>query len=190
MFQKLRVLVAFSLFAALLAGCANDDVIPGDPAAATQAHARLTLQSGDKLRINVYGEDKISGEYVIEPSGDVALPLAGAIKAAGKSPAELQRALTARLRSTSLIDPRVTVDVLSYRPFYILGEVQKPGDYPYVSGLNVLRAIAVAGGQTYRASDNTIIIQRAGEKQQKSYPLSADIPVYPGDLIRVPERYF
>ncbi len=98
--------------------------------------------------------------------------------------------LTAKLRSNYLKDPKVTVDVVSFRPIYVLGEVQKPGEYPFKSGLNVMSAIAVAGGSTYRASNSRVFIQRFGEKTLKEYQLDPGVVVMPGDVVRVPERYF
>jgi polysaccharide export outer membrane protein len=87
-------------------------------------------------------------------------------------------------------NPKVTVDVTSYRPFYVLGEVQKPGEYQFRSGLNVLSAIAIAGGATYRASTSTVVIQRSGSNELKEFPQSPTVLVMPGDVVRVPERYF
>ncbi len=187
---RMRVLLVLAFFSAPLAGCSPEAAMAGDPAAIAPEPGGPRLQAGDKLKVLVFGEDRISGEYEIDPGGDISLPLAGTVKAAGRTKAELEKALATKFRAASLLDPRVTVDIASYRPFYVLGEVQKPGDYPYRSGLNVLRAIAIAGGQTYRASETTVEIQRAGERTMKSYPLSADLPVYPGDLVRLPERYF
>ncbi len=87
-------------------------------------------------------------------------------------------------------NPKVTVDVTSFRPFYILGEVGKPGEYPFKSGLSVMSAIALAGGPTYRASRSYVLIQHPGENDFKEYPFSPNVPIAPGDLIRMPERFF
>lgn len=148
------------------------------------------LQAGDRLKIVVFGEERISGDYDIDPSGKVSLPLAGTVEAAGLTKNELEERLAKKFKSEYLRDPKVTVDIATFRPFYVLGEVEKPGEYPYKSGLNVLSAIAVAGGQTYRASSSTVMIQRAGETQLREFSMSPDVLVYPGDLIRVPARYF
>lgn len=149
-----------------------------------------TLQPGDKIKVTVFGEDRLTGEFEIDPAGFVSLPLAGTIKAAGLSKQQLEQTLTKKFRSEYLRDPKVTVDVSSFKPFYILGEVAKPGEYPYKGGLNAMSALALAGGTTYRASRSTILIQHPGESNFKEYPLSPMIPIAPGDLIRVPERYF
>jgi polysaccharide biosynthesis/export protein len=157
---------------------------------AAAAVAAPKLQPGDKIRVNVYGEDKLSGEYEVDPSGQISLPLAGTIEALGLTQAELEQALAKKFRSEYLKNPKVTVTVTTLRPFYMMGEVTRPGEYPYKSGLNVLTALAVAGGPTYRASKNTVQIQRRGETSMREYPISASVPILPGDVIRVPERYF
>lgn len=148
------------------------------------------LQPGEKIRIIVFGEDRLSGEYEIDPAGYVSLPLAGTVKAAGLDKQQLERDLSKKFSGEYLRSPKVTVDVTSFRPFYILGEVSKPGEYPFKSGLNVMSAIAISGGSTYRASRSNVLIQHAGESGFKEYPLSPMIPVIPGDLIKIPERYF
>lgn len=148
------------------------------------------LKPGEKLRIVVFGEDRLTGEYEIDPAGNLSLPLAGTIKASGLSKAQLERDLARRFRGEYLRDPKVTVDVVGFHPFYIMGEVGRPGEFPFRSGLNVLSAIALAGGPTYRASRHTVLIKHADEPGFREYPLNAEIPVLPGDLIKLPERYF
>jgi protein involved in polysaccharide export with SLBB domain len=119
------------------------------------------------------------------------MPLVGTIRAAGRTTLELQREITNKYVSGKYLqEPKVTVDVTAYRPIYVVGEVLRPGAYPYTSGLNVLTAITTAAGPTYRASRNTVFIQHAGENVWQEYPLSTSIVIAPGDLIRVPERYF
>lgn len=150
----------------------------------------MRLQAGDNLRVTVFGEEKLSGEFLVDPSGYVSLPLAGTTRAAGLTKMELEKALTKKLKSKYLRDPKVTVDVASFRPIYVLGEVQKPGEYSYRSGLNVMSALAVAGGVTYRASKSRVLIQRSGEKELKEHEMDPAVAVLPGDVVRVPERYF
>jgi protein involved in polysaccharide export with SLBB domain len=179
----------------LLSGCAtNPTPVPvamtdhtGTIAAAVDSPR---LQAGEKIRVTVYGEASLSGDYPIDASGFVSLPLAGAIKAEGLTRSELESQLAERFRSQYLRNPKVTVSVVEYLPFYIIGEIQRPGVYPYNSGLNILRAIAVAGGTTYRANKATVEIQHTGESEMRSYPMGASIPVLPGDLIRIAQRYF
>ena len=152
--------------------------------------SELRLEAGDKVRITVFGEEKLTGDYQVDTGGFVAMPLAGSIKAAGLTPPEFERTLETRFKGTYLRNPKVTVEVMTFRPFYVLGEVQKPGEYPYRAGLNVLSAIAVAGGATYRASTSEVLIQRAGTTTLQKLPQSPTITVMPGDLLRVPERFF
>jgi protein involved in polysaccharide export with SLBB domain len=161
---------------------------PAKPAGASTAQLRLS--AGDKIRVIVFGEDKLSGDYQIDTAGYLSLPLAGTIEAAGFTKPELEQALTTKLKSEYLRNPKVTVEVIAYRPFYVLGEVKTPGEYPYRTGLNVLSAIAIGGGVTYRANNGTVLIQRSGTTEMKEYPQSPTIPVLPGDVVRVPERFF
>jgi polysaccharide export outer membrane protein len=180
----------------LLSGCASSDTL----GVATQEEERSLIESakttspnllpGEKIKVTVFGEDRLTGEYQIDPGGFVSLPLAGTVKAAGLSKPQLEQSLTKKFQGEYLRDPKVTVEVSGFRPFYILGEVGKPGEYPYASGLDVLSAIALAGGSTYRADRSSILIKHSGETGFKQYPLSPSIPVLPGDLIRLPERYF
>lgn len=161
------------------------------PAVGPGAAGGIRLQAGDKLKVTVFGEDKLTGEYEIDPGGAVSLPLAGTVQAAGLTKPELEQLLSKKFSSEKYLrNPKVTVDIATFRPFYVLGEVEKPGEYPYRSGLNVMSAIAVAGGNTYRASQSHVLIQRSGDQGFHEYPFSPTIPVYPGDLVRVPERYF
>ena len=152
--------------------------------------SEIKVEAGDKMHITVFGEEKLTGDYQIDTGGYVALPLAGTIKAAGLTTPQLEKKLEARFKGTYLRDPKVTVEVTTFRPFYVLGEVQKPGEYPYRAGLNVLSAIAIAGGATYRANTTEVLIQRAGTTTLQKLPQSPTVTVMPGDLVRVPERFF
>ena len=146
------------LFCSSLASCASVDSLgvatPEEERTliSEAASASPNLQPGEKIKVTVFGEDRLSGEYEIDPGGSVSLPLAGTIKAAGLNQRELELALTKKFQGEYLRDPKVTVEVANFRPFYILGEVAKPGEYPFKGGLNVLSALALAGGSTYRAS--------------------------------------
>jgi polysaccharide export outer membrane protein len=180
----------------VVAGC--DSVPTLGPASPAEQQALIraasttspALQPGDKIKVTVFGEDRLTGEYQIDSAGFVSLPLAGTIKAAGLSKQEMEQTLAKKFSSEYLRNPKVTVDVASYRPFYIMGQVEKPGEYPYKDGLNVMSAIAIAGGATYRAKQSAVEIQHVGETGFRDYPMSPTIPVLPGDLIRVPQRYF
>lgn len=192
-----KILSAFVLACAFsaLAGCNSAGNL--GPVSAQEEQALIesastspVLQPGEKIKITVFGEDRLSGEYEIDPAGLVSLPLAGTVKAAGLSKPDLEKELAKKFRGEYLRNPKVTVDVASFRPFYIYGEVAKPGEYAFRSGLNVMSAVALAGGSTYRASRSVVLIQHAGERGFKEYQQSPTIPVMPGDLIRLPERYF
>ena len=149
------------------------------------------LQAGDKVRVVVFGEDKLSTEYEVGGNGTIAMPLIGAVRATGMTGKELEGVIAGKLRAGQILrNPQVTVSAATVRPFYVLGEVERPGEYTFHSGLNVMSAAAKAGGYTYRASKSRVLIQRAGETGFKEYKLSPEVPVFPGDLINVPERYF
>lgn len=148
------------------------------------------LDAGDKLRITVFGEPDLGGEYFVDGSGDVRLPLIGQIQVAGATLLEFERRVKAKLESGYLKNARVSAEVINYRPFYILGQVNKPGEYEFVNGLNVLTAIALAGGYTYRASEQNVFIRRKGSDKEEAAPANQATKVFPGDIIRVRERFF
>jgi hypothetical protein len=148
------------------------------------------LQAGEKIRVTVYGEASLSGDYQIDPEGFITLPLMGTVKAAGYTRSELEIELAKDLKGEYLRNPKVTVSVIEFRPLYILGEVEKPGAYPYSVGLDPMSVIALAGGPTYRASRSTILVRHPGESAMREYPQTSMIAIMPGDIIKVPQRYF
>jgi polysaccharide export outer membrane protein len=149
------------------------------------------FQVGDRLTITVYDEPNLTGVYDVDPAGVVMLPLIGAVKAVGLTQEELQREIADRYsRGKFLQEPKVTVAVVEYRPIYIFGEISHPGSIPYSPGLNVLTAITSAGGLTYRGRRDTVLIQHAGEQVWNEYPQLSSVTIMPGDLIRIPERYY
>jgi protein involved in polysaccharide export with SLBB domain len=159
----------------------------------TQASARASgyqLRPNDRLRIKVYNEPEISGEYQVDASGFISIPLTGRIRASGLTTDRLERVIVSRLTDGVIRDPKVSVEVATYAPLYILGEVKRPAELTYRPGLLVLDAIAAAGGYTYRANERKVFIRRAGSLVEEVHAMDAPIPVYPGDNIRVPERYF
>jgi len=170
---------------------------PPAPAVRAGEHVQTAIQDenyklgpGDKLRVTTYGEPDLTGEFFVGDSGDVSLPLIGTIHAGGTSIRALITEVTQRLAAGYLKDPRVSIEVLTYRPFYILGEVNKPGEYPYSSGLTIMDAAATAGGFTYRANQGRVMVKHANESQEHSVPLRSGTEVQAGDTIRVLERYF
>ncbi len=166
--------------------------LPSAPSrvAAAMPPAANRIASGDKVKISVFGEDRLSGEFSIDSAGNVSLPLIGSTPLGGMTTAEAEAALRAKLSKEYVRNAKVTVEISALRPFYIIGAVEKPGEYPYRPGMNVMMAIAIAGGNTYRASPSTIIIQRAGTNVESEHQIASTVPVNPGDLIRVPERMF
>ena len=148
------------------------------------------LGAGDKVRIITFGEEALTGEFLVGAAGTASLPLIGDVKAQGLTLAQFQQAVETALRAGYLKNPRVSVEVLNYRPFYILGEVNKPGEYPYTSGLTVLNAVATANGFTYRANTRKVFIKRADSAVEQSFPLTSTTLVAPGDTIRISERWF
>jgi protein involved in polysaccharide export with SLBB domain len=151
---------------------------------------RYELGSGDEIRVIVYGEEDLSGEFELDGSGIVAMPLIGPVSIGGRDVAEAERLISEKLADGYLVNPRVSIEVLNYRPFYILGEVKKPGSYPYVNGMTVLNAIALASGFTYRANEKKIVITRKVDGAEKKIDVGDTTLVMPGDIIRVPERFF
>src|SRR6266568_5594186 len=172
--------------ALLVSGCAGSTLSEAEQqAAVAAATSPAKLQPGDKIRIVVFGEDNLNGEYQLDQSGQISLPLAGTIKVQGLTQTELEQALAKKFRSQYLKNPKVTVTITTLQPYYIVGEVAHPGEFPYRSGLNVLTALAIAGGPTYRASRSTVKIQRRGETTMREYPISASVAILPGDVINV-----
>jgi polysaccharide export outer membrane protein len=177
------LLLALGGGAALAAGCATSE------APSVTEIPEYRLGAGDELRITVFGEAELTGQFEVGTQGSIAYPLLGDIQAVGLTPAEfatrLQESLTQYLRT-----PNVSVEVANYRPFFILGEVQRPGSYPYSPNLTVQNAVATAGGFTYRANRNRVFIKHANELAERPYDLTAVLPVLPGDTLRVGERLF
>jgi protein involved in polysaccharide export with SLBB domain len=169
---------------------------PSNPAAVAaiprgSQDASYKLGSGDKIKLTVYGENDLGGEYQVDGTGQVQLPLLGPVPAAGMTVHDFETAVGGKFVSEGYLkDPRVSVEVENYRPFYIIGEVKSPGQYPYVSGMNALNAVALAGGYTYRADDKDVYIRRDGTSKEQEAPADQSTKINPGDIIRVDERIF
>ena len=196
LFHRSCVAAAMIALSALTTAC---DIVPGMAPRAAMSFAASTdapqsneikLEAGDKIRVTVFGEDKLSGDFQVNTAGYLSMPLAGSVKVSGMTGPELERALEEKFKGPYLRNPRVTVEVLTFRPFYMLGEVKSPGEFQFRTGLNVLSAMAIAGGGTYRASTSKVYIQRSGSTEMQEYAQSPDVKIMPGDLVRVPERYF
>src|SRR5262249_18821055 len=140
------------------------------PAAPDPVDPTYTLGTGDKVRVIVFGEADLGGEFVVADTGFVSIPLLGQIAANGRTVRQLEDDIAAKLAAKYLKDPRVSIEVLHYRPFYIIGEVNKPGEYPYVANMSVLKAVALAGGYTYRANESSVYIRRKGGADEEKLP--------------------
>ena len=153
--------------------------------------AGYRLGPGDEVRIGIYGFDALSNTYLVSDSGTISMPLLSTIEAKGKTPAELETTIATLLRDKQLANaPSVTAQVQKYRPFYILGEVQQPGQYAYVPGMSVLTAVSVAGGYTFRANKNEVEITRNNGDRPVKAKAGQETPVLPGDTIFVYEQWF
>lgn len=158
--------------------------------ALTQVATAYTLGSSDRLRVTVFGHPDLSGEFVVDGSGAISLPLIGQQKALGLTTKQLEESITTTLATGFILNPRVSAEVINYRPFYILGEVGRPGEYPFTSGLTVQNAVAAAGGFTYRANKRVIYIKSMDSDREIPYDLTPGTVVKPGDTLRVGERIF
>lgn len=152
--------------------------------------APYLLDAGDRLRIQVFGQEGLTNSYIVDAAGNVSMSLVGSVPARGYTTSELSRAIAARLRNGYVRNPHVSVEVEAYRPFFILGEVNAPGQYPYVPNMTVEAAVAIAGGFAPRASKTDIILARSFNGQTMRGPVPPDYPMRPGDTITVKERWF
>ncbi len=166
-------------------------LIVGFSASAWAGDSTYSLGAGDKVRITVFGEADLTGEYEVDGSGVVAFPLVGEVPAANGTARDLEKKIVAKLQEGYLKNPTVNVEVLTYRPFFIMGEVKSPGGYAYRNGLTLMNAVAMAGGYTYRAKSNLWVITRDGaQKMQAKEIANGNFRVQPGDTIFIPERFF
>lgn len=169
-----------------VAGCAGQDArLPR--LASNPAPAAYRLGPGDELRISVLGMDGMNNSYIVGDTGMIALPIVDTVPARDKTVREVEAEIASRLAERRIvIAPKVSAQVQTYRPFFILGEVQKAGSYPYVPGMSVLTAASLAGGYTFRADTKTVAITRGSQK----WLASSDTPVLPGDIIQIRESWF
>ena len=154
------------------------------------ASAPWPLGPGDRLRIIVFEQNQLGGEFVVDEDGAVSLPLIGRVKVAGLVPGEAERLVADRLSGGMVKNPKVNIDVLHYRPVYVYGEVTRPGAYDFAGNPTVIDAVTLAGGFTYRAQTDNISIMRYGDPARGRWAASETTPIGPGDTIFVPERWF
>ena len=185
--RRFLISVVFLVLALGLAACAARP-FPGE--FAVNPNAPYQLGSGDRLRIIVFGQDSLSNSYAVDGSGNIFMPLIGVVAARGQTTESLARVVAAKLRNGYLRDPQVSVEVEAYRPFFVLGEVTTPGQYPYIYGMTAETAVAVAGGFTPRANKGSVDLTRIIDGR----PVTGEVPITqlirPGDTVVVHERYF
>jgi polysaccharide export outer membrane protein len=160
------------------------------PVANPAPRGGYTLDSGDKLRVVVFGQDGLTNSYSVDAGGNITMPLIGSVPARGLTTVELTAAISARLKQGFIREPHVAVEIETYRPFFILGEVTYPGQYPFVANMTVETAVAIAGGFTPRAFHTQVVISRTVGGQTIRATVPATSPVRPGDTITVSERWF
>ncbi len=148
------------------------------------------LGAGDKLQIDVFNQDDLTGEYTLDGNGRFTMHLIGKVDAGGLTPTELEALLVSKLKPDYLVNPRISVRVQNFRPFYIIGEVKSPNSYAYVDGMTYLTAVAIAGGYTYRAKKDHVFVVRGADPDKTEIKLDVNDKVRPGDIIRIAERMF
>jgi protein involved in polysaccharide export with SLBB domain len=198
--RKFVTALAMATALAPIGSASLAQVAPSDKVAASTAtvapigadDAEYRLAPGDKMHIIVFGEETLTGDYVLTSAGNLSFPLVGNIRATDKTVEQLQTALAAALADGYVKNPRVSMQVISFRPFFILGEVNHPGEFPVSTGLTLQQAVASAGGYTYRANTRRIYLKRSSETSEKLIDLrnSPSIIIRAGDTIRIKERHF
>ncbi len=197
LFLPVFIFAAFILTAAFVVAD-EGDVIPvavteqaSDSAVSTHALYRpYRLGPGDSINITVYGEDDLSGTFHINGTEHISLPLIGKLKIGGLTLEETEAEVTTALKQGFIKEPYVSVDIITYRPFYILGEIKQPGSYEYVDGINALNAVAISGGFTYRANEKKVEVLRRCHGANSFQEMSMNSAIMPGDIIRIKERFF
>lgn len=181
--RKLVVLCSLLLLGACASTVSRLPDLPKDPG------SPYSLAAGDVLLITVFGESELTGTYSVSDTGFIVMPLVGSVRAQGRTPDQLQKALVEGLSVRAVKSPNVTVQIKDYRPFFILGEVKNPGSYAYVPNMTVLTAVAIAGGFTFRASEGDVAVTRSIEGKPRESRASRESRVLPGDVVYVYERH-
>jgi polysaccharide biosynthesis/export protein VpsN len=198
--RQVGTLLGLVLVVGLVGGCSSSPPPTPVEAAATggaggggaplEDIASYKLGAGDALRVTVFRHPDLSGEFRLDGEGNFAMPLVGEIRGGGRTSRQVEDEVELALKSGGyLVDPQVSIEVLNYRPFYIIGEVNNPGSFEYVNGMTVINAVALAGGFTYRADQDDIVISRGGSSGPE-VAAAPDTQVLPGDIIEVQERFF
>jgi polysaccharide export outer membrane protein len=194
-----RVVGACGLFISVFAVAACD----GDPTPTVKATGNVhlgptsagdvdyQLGSNDRVRIIVFGQPTLTGEYTLDGNGVLAFPLIGNVNAQGQTTKQLQKTIVSKLDPDYLQNPSVSAEVITRRPFYVIGEVQKPGNYPYVTDMTALQGVAMAGGYTYRARQHNLYLKRLDANgRMVRIEATPETKIQPGDTVEIKERYF
>jgi polysaccharide biosynthesis/export protein len=175
----------------------NNNEVGAIPPFATQGQAAAyefgsgyRLGAGDRLSIRVVGEQELTGEYVVDATGVLSLPYVQSIPVAGLNTGQVEKLIERKLKSGYLRDPKVSVQAINLRPFYIMGQVTTGGSFPYQAGMTVQNAIAIAGGYSTRADQGVVMLTRRTANGTNTYKVPVTTQVYPGDIVFVRERWF
>jgi protein involved in polysaccharide export with SLBB domain len=187
--SRVAVVFMMALFLLAVSGAVSAQDRPPVAAASTGGISDYVLGVGDKLKITVFNENDLSGDFEVSSTGMISMPLIGEVQAAHHTVNEVREVITQKLADGYMKSPHVTLEVLNYRPFFILGEVMKPGSYNYVNGMSVVNAVALAGGYTYRADKDEITVKHGGPGEP-AQRVDETTTILPGDVVNVPERFF
>jgi protein involved in polysaccharide export with SLBB domain len=190
--RKIKSVALLFTSALTLAVCGcQSPAKPGPEMSVNDIAANYRLGPGDHIRLTVFNQPSLSSDFTVDGAGNVSLPLIGPQKAADKTTTQLEQSVAAEFVGRNfLVNPSVAIQVIDFRPYYILGEINSPGSYPYIANLTVTKAVAAAKGYAYRANTHRVFIQRSGESKESLYELTPGTAVLPGDTIRIPERIF
>jgi protein involved in polysaccharide export with SLBB domain len=190
-FQAAAIAMATACFATTAFAQSDQSLRMADVAPdMVQGGNNYHLGTGDQIRVIVYGEDDLGGQFTVDGNGFVSLPLIGQVKASGYAAPDLEMLITNKLADGYVNNPKVSVEVTTYRPFYVIGQVNKPGEYPFVNGMTVLNAVALAGGYTQQADDTDVYVRRNGTAKETEVPADQTTQIYPGDVVRVSQTTF
>ena len=181
------------LVSALFAGSGNlvaQEEIDSLPAPASDSYTTYELAPGDRIKVDIFNHVDLSGEFTLDADGRFSMPLIGTVDASDLNPLELEDLLVSKLKPDYLVNPRIFIQVMNSRLYYLIGEVNGTGAFPYKSGMTYLTAIANAGGYSYRAKRDVVFVIRDDDLEQNEIKLSVDEKVQPGDIIRIAERLF